>query len=105
MDGAQGTRLWQLVREAGKAWDIGPGNPNPLRTHRKRPALLRRRHRRANKPLRSAAGRYVDLQVEDDGVGIGALRHIAAEGPRRRQMGVILDGDVAAGPRFELPFI
>ncbi|MGL4404677.1 MAG: glycine cleavage system protein T, partial [Notoacmeibacter sp.] len=28
MDGSRGTELWNIVKEAGKAWDIGPGNPN-----------------------------------------------------------------------------
>jgi aminomethyltransferase len=27
-DGSKGTQLWDIFREAGKAWDIGPGNPN-----------------------------------------------------------------------------
>ena len=26
MDGSRGTELWNIVKEAGKAWDIGPGN-------------------------------------------------------------------------------
>ena len=28
MDGSKGKRLWQIIKEAGKPWDIGPGNPN-----------------------------------------------------------------------------
>ena len=28
MDGSKGAALWNIVKEAGKAWDIGPGNPN-----------------------------------------------------------------------------
>ncbi|MGB3148804.1 MAG: glycine cleavage system protein T, partial [Paracoccaceae bacterium] len=27
-DCSKGTRLWNIFREAGKPWDIGPGNPN-----------------------------------------------------------------------------
>jgi glycine cleavage system aminomethyltransferase T len=100
MDGTQGTRLWQLVKEAGKAWDIGPGNPNHC--ERIEGGLLSYGADTDDEtnPFEVRMGRYVDLQVEDDVVGIAALRRIAAVGPRRRQMGVILGGDMAAGPRF-----
>lgn len=29
MDGSKGDQLWQLVKEAGEPFDIGPGYPNP----------------------------------------------------------------------------
>ena len=28
MDGSKGDELWEIVKEAGKPWDIGPGYPN-----------------------------------------------------------------------------
>ena len=39
------------------------------------------------------------LSIADSNIWFWA-RAIAAEGPRRRQMGVLLDGNIAAGPRF-----
>jgi aminomethyltransferase len=45
-------------------------------------------------------GRYVDLDVADDVIGIAALRKIAAKGPLRQQLGVILDGDEPEKPGF-----
>ena len=41
-------------------------------------------------------GKYIDLDMADDVVGIKALRRIAAEGPRRRQLGLVLEGGTAA---------
>ena len=38
-------------------------------------------------------GGYVDLDVADDVVGIQALRQIHAEGPKRHQLGLILEGE------------
>jgi glycine cleavage system aminomethyltransferase T len=38
-------------------------------------------------------GKYVDLDVPDDVIGIAALRRIKAQGPRRHQLGVRLEGD------------
>ncbi len=95
MDGSKGTALWNIVKEAGAPWDIGPGNPNL--------------HERIESGLLSWGGdtddqtnpfevrmeRYVDLDVPDDTVGIDALRRVKADGPKRHQLGVILDGDVS----------
>ncbi len=38
-------------------------------------------------------GRYVDLDVPDDTIGIAALREIRARGPARHQLGVVLAHD------------
>jgi glycine cleavage system aminomethyltransferase T len=91
MDGAQGTRLWQLVREAGRAWDIGPGNPNLC--ERIESGLLSWGGDTDDEtnPFEVRLGRYVDLQVSDDVIGIAALRRVAAQGARRRQMGVVIE--------------
>ena len=45
-------------------------------------------------------GKYIDLNVPDDTVGIPALRRIKAEGVKRQQLGVVLDEPAAAGPSF-----
>lgn len=92
MDGTQGTRLWELVKEAGRCWDIGPGNPNV--NERVESGLLSYggdTDQRTN-PFEVRLGKYVDLNVPDDVIGVAALRRIHAEGPRRHQLGVILDG-------------
>jgi aminomethyltransferase len=100
MDGNKGTKLWNLVKEAGKAWDIGPGNPNAH--ERVESGLLSWGGDTddATNPFEVRMGKYVDLDVPDDTIGIGALRRIKAEGPKRHQLGVILDGDTPSGPSF-----
>ena len=92
-DGSQGTRLWNLVKEAGKPWDIGPGNPNFC--ERVETGLLSYGGDTDDQtnPYEVRLGKYIDLHVADDVVGIGALRRIHAEGAKRHQLGVILDGD------------
>ncbi len=92
MDGSKGAALWNLVREAGKPWGIGPGNPNGC--ERIESGLLSwggDTDDRTN-PFEVRMGRYVDLDVPDDVVGIQALRRIKASGPQRHQLGVALDG-------------
>ena len=44
-------------------------------------------------PYEVRLGKYVDLHVPDDVVGIQALRRIHREGPRRHQLGAVLEGD------------
>ncbi len=100
MDGLRGTELWNLVREAGRPWDIGPGYPNTV--ERIESGLLSwggDTDDRTN-PFEVRLGRFVDLDVPDEVVGIAALRRIAAEGPARHQLGVVLDSDVPIGSTF-----
>ncbi len=92
MDGTQGTRLWELVCEAGRPWGIGPGNPNLC--ERIESGLLSYggdTDDRTN-PFEVRLRSYVDLDVPDDVIGIEALRRIHSAGPRRHQLGVILEG-------------
>jgi aminomethyltransferase len=101
MDGAQGTKLWRTVKEAGQPWDIGPGGPNLC--ERVESGLLSwggDTDEQTN-PFEVRLGKYVNLQVADDVVGIAALRRIAAEGPRRRQLGLVLDGGEPLGLGFD----
>ena len=92
MDGKQGTRLWNIVREAGKPWDIGPGTPNFV--ERVESGLLSYGGDTDGQtnPFEVRLGKYIDLDVPDDVVGIKALRKIHAAGPRRHQLGVVLGG-------------
>ncbi len=92
LDGSHGTRLWDRVKEAGRRWDIGPGTPNF--SERVESGLLSYGgDTDANtNPFEVRLGKYVDLDVPGDVIGIAALRRIHAEGPRRHQLGVVLDG-------------
>ncbi|MBC7707277.1 MAG: glycine cleavage system protein T [Rhodoferax sp.] len=93
-DEKKGTQLWNLVREAGKPWDIGPGNPNVCERIESGLVSYGGDTDDHTNPFEVRLGKYVDLSVPDDVVGIGALRRIKAAGIQRQQLGVILDGDV-----------
>jgi aminomethyltransferase len=101
MDGKRGTELWNLVREAGKPWVIGPGAPNL--SERIESGLLScggDSDDRTN-PFEVRLGNYVDLDLPEDSViGIRALRRIRANGPLRHQLGVLLEGSEPARPDF-----
>ena len=92
MDGSKGMQLWNLVKEAGKPWDIGPGNPNACERVESGLLSFGGDTDDHTNPYEVRMGKYVDLDVPDDVVGIQALRRIKAEGPKRHQLGVKLEG-------------
>lgn len=91
-DGSKGNELWDIVAQAGKLHDIGPGTPNYI--ERVESALLS--HGGDNDPESSPfefdLGRYVDLDQKADFIGKQALKKIAAEGPPRKQIGIFIEG-------------
>jgi glycine cleavage system aminomethyltransferase T len=100
MDGSRGMQLWNIVKEAGRAWDIGPGNPN---SHERIESGLISYGGDTDdftNPFEVRMGKYVDLNVPDDTIGIPALRKIKAEGVKRQHLGVIFDNETPAGPSF-----
>ena len=94
MDGSKASELWNLVREAGKPWNIGPGNPNM--SERIESGLLSYGSDTDDNtnPFEIRMGKYIDLDIPDDTIGIQALRQIASDGPKRHQVGVILEGNI-----------
>ena len=95
-DGARGTELWDLVKEAGRPWGIGPGAPTgPERIESGLVSVWGDTDDETN-PFEIRMERFVDLDVPDDTIGVQALRRIKAEGPKRRQLGLRIDGDEPA---------
>jgi glycine cleavage system aminomethyltransferase T len=85
---------------AGAPFGIGPGAPNDI--ERLESGLIsygadmRRQSLPAN-PFEMGFGPMIDLSAGHDFIGRAALERIAAEGPARRRMGVVLDGPPVAG--------
>ncbi len=101
-DGNMGTKLWNIFKEAGKPWGIGPGAPaTPERVESGLVSVGGDTDADTN-PFEVRLGKYVDLNVPDEVVGIQALRRIKAEGIKRHQLGVILQGDKPAPLGFRL---
>ena len=93
LDARHGEKLWNLVREAGAPWDIGPGYPNAC--ERIEGGLLSWGGDTDDdtNPFEVRLERFVDLDLESEDavVGLEALRAIDARGPRRHQLGVALE--------------
>ena len=101
MDGAMGGRLWTLVAEAGRSFEIGPGAPNACERIESGLLSWGGDTDDATNPFEVRMGKYVDLHVADDVIGIAALRQIRQQGVRRHQLGVALEGSEPT----HLPFL
>jgi glycine cleavage system aminomethyltransferase T len=99
-DGTKGTELWNIFREAGAPWGIGPGNPNWCERVESGLISFGGDTDLHTNPYEVRMGKYVDLHVPDDTIGIKALRDIHAHGPKRHSLGVILDEGSPVSPGF-----
>ncbi len=95
-DGSQGARLWNIFKEAGRHWGIGPGAPATAERTESGLLSVGGDTDDATNPFEVRLGKYVDLDVADDVVGVKALRRIAAEGVKRHQLGLIFEGSKPA---------
>jgi aminomethyltransferase len=98
--GSEGNRLWAIFKEAGRPYGIGPGGPNWCERVESGLISYGGDTDGSTNPFEVRMGRYLDLEVPDDTIGITALRRIAAEGPRRHTLGMILDAGDPVSPGF-----
>lgn len=92
-EGSKGTQLWNIFKEAGQPWGIGPGAPATAERYESGLVSLGGDTDDETNPFEIRLDKFTDLQVPDDVIGITALRRIAEEGPRRHQLGLILEGN------------
>ncbi len=89
-DKTKGSELWNLVKEAGQPWNISPGYPNT--TERIANGLLSWGGDTDDQtnPFEVRLKKYVDLELDNEVIGMSALKKINAIGPKRHQLGIII---------------
>ena len=92
-NGGRGSDLWNLVKEAGAPYDIGPGYPNGMERVESGLLSFGGDTDAETNPYEVRMGQYVHLDAPDDTIGIRALRVINDQGPKRHQLGVLLDSN------------
>ncbi len=100
-DGAKGTQLWNIFKEAGQPWGIGPGAPATAERTESGLVSVGGDTDDETNPFEVRLGKYIDLEVPDDVIGIQALRRIRADGIKRHQLGLVLEGDSPAPLGFK----
>ncbi len=97
-DGSQGDALWERIMAAGMQHGLKPGHTSSIR--RIEGGMLSY-HADADintNPFELGFERLVNLDMEADFIGKAALRRIKEEGPKRQQVGLVLDGEPLKGP-------
>ena len=97
-DGAKGDALWERIMVAGMPFGLKPGHTSSIR--RIEGGMLSY-HADADintSPYELGLDRLVNLDIEADFIGKAALRRIQQQGPRRKQIGLILDCAPLPGP-------
>lgn len=90
-DGTRGSALWNIVQEAGASWGIGPGNPNPVERIESGLLSFGGDTDDQTSPYEVRLGKFVDLDLADEVVGIRALRRLKSQGIPRHQLGIVFD--------------
>ncbi|MEM7223718.1 MAG: glycine cleavage T C-terminal barrel domain-containing protein [Pseudomonadota bacterium] len=107
-DGARGSELWQIVKNAGRAYDIGPGAPNDL--ERLESGLVSygadgRAQSNPVDPFEIGLGHLVELESGQDFIGRDALVEIKRAGVRRRRVGLFIEGPPVTGNQHPLDIL
>ena len=92
-DGTRGDDLWERVMLAGKSCNIAPIAPSAIRSVEGGLLSYGSDIGRDDDPFVIGMDRFVDLDKPHDFIGRDALARIAAEGPRRRLVGIQLSGE------------
>ena len=97
-DGSKGDQLWERIMAAGMEHGLKPGHTSSIR--RIEGGMLSY-HADADihtNPFELGFDRLVNLDMEADFIGKAALRHIKEEGPKRKQVGLVIDCEPLTGP-------
>lgn len=97
-DGTRGDELWEKIMAAGTPLGLRPGHTSSIR--RIEGGMLSY-HADADintNPYELGLDRLVNLEIEADFIGKAALGRIKAEGPSRRQVGLVIEGEPLRGP-------
>src|SRR6056297_951870 len=97
-DGSKGDLLWETIMAAGLEFGLKPGHTSSIRRIEGGMLSYHADADMNTNPFELGFDRLVNLDMEADFIGKAALRRIKEEGVRRKQIGLIIDGDPLTGP-------
>ncbi|PXW66364.1 aminomethyltransferase [Loktanella sp. PT4BL] len=97
-DGSKGDLLWETIMAAGLEFGLKPGHTSSIRRIEGGMLSYHADADMSTNPFELGFDRLVNLDMEADFIGKAALRRIKEEGVRRKQIGLIVDGEPLAGP-------
>lgn len=97
-DGSRGDDLWERIMAAGQPFSLKPGHTSSIRRIEGGMLSYHADADSDTNPFELGLDRLVNLDMEADFIGKTALRRIKAEGVKRRQVGLIIEGAPLTGP-------
>ncbi len=97
-DGSKGDKLWELIMDAGKEFNLKPGHTSTIRRIE---AGMLSYHADADintNPFELGLDRLINLDNDNTFIGKDALIKIKEEGAKRIQIGLIINCDPLNGP-------
>lgn len=98
-----GPKLWDLVKEAGKPFDIGPGNPNYIERIESGLVSYGADTDDQTTPYEMGLGKFVNLDQDIEFIGKNALLELSKHEPKRRFTGFHILGDMLAVAQQKWP--
>lgn len=102
-DSSQGERLWNLVEEVGRPFDIRPATPSTI--ERIESGLLSYGNDMSleSNPFEVGLGQFCDLDQAFDFIGKSALQEIKAAGIQRKLVGLVIGDERIGGASQHWP--
>lgn len=97
-DGSRGNELWERIMATGMEFGLKPGHTSSIRRIEGGMLSYHADADITTNPFELGFDRLVDLEMEAEFIGKAALKKIKEEGPKRKQIGLIIDADPLAGP-------
>ena len=100
-DGSRGDELWERIMAAGKPFGLQPGHTSAIRRIEGGMLSYHADMDCHTNPYELGLDRLVDLEMEADFIGKAALKKIVQQGIRRKQVGIVIDGEALTGANNE----
>ena len=97
-DGSRGNELWERIMATGMEFGLKPGHTSSIRRIEGGMLSYHADADMHTNPFELGLGRLVDLEMDAAFIGKAALQKIKDEGPKRLQIGLIIDADPLTGP-------
>ena len=100
-DGSRGDELWERIMTAGQPFGLQPGHTSAIRRIEGGMLSYHADMDCNTNPYELGLDRLVDLEMDADFIGKAALQEILRQGIRRKQVGIVIDGEALTGANNE----
>ncbi|MDA8675696.1 glycine cleavage system protein T [Alphaproteobacteria bacterium] len=97
-DGTRGNELWDKIMAAGEPFGLKPGHTSTIRRIEGGMLSYHADMDIKTNPFELGMDRLIGLDAPHDFIGKAALRDIRDKGIRRKQIGIVMDGERLASP-------